>query len=281
VSGSTPLTPPPSPPPLAPVGFVGAGQMGAPMVERLLAAGFPVHLYARRPEIAEHFNSKGATVAGSLAEVAAACDVILVCLFSDDQLRQVAFGDQGLLASVRAGTVVASHTTAGVATIQEMAKVAGPRGAQVVDAPVSGTAADIEAGRLTVLLAGSDHGIERCSVPMRAYAHALVRVGVVGDATKMKLLNNALFTSHMRLALDVMRLATSLGLDPRLTANALHQCSGDSFAMRVIDMAGLGGVEQAEPFLLKDMATVRAVAAELGVDLGLLGQTAGDGRLRD
>jgi 3-hydroxyisobutyrate dehydrogenase-like beta-hydroxyacid dehydrogenase len=263
----------------ATVGFVGAGQMGGPMVERLLAAGIPVHLYARRAEVVESFAAKGVVVSSSLSELASRCDVILVCLFSDDQLAEVALGEQGLLASVRPGTVIASHTTAGVRTIEQMSEVAMARGAEVVDAPVSGTAADIAAGKLTVLLGGRDAAIERCSVPIRAYGEALVRVGEVGAATKIKLLNNALFASQMRLVLDVMRLATSIGVDAALAAMALRKCSGDSYALGVIDRLGVGSVVQAEPFLVKDVATVRVVAAELGADLGLLGQTAGDGRL--
>ncbi|MCU1346491.1 MAG: binding domain of 6-phosphogluconate dehydrogenase family protein [Acidimicrobiia bacterium] len=261
------------------VGFVGAGQMGGPMVERLLAADVALHLYARKPEVAEHFGSKGAIIAGSLAELTAACDVIIVCLFSDAQLAEVGLGADGVLASVRPGTVVASHTTAGVKTIQAMAAAATERGAFVVDAPVSGTATDILAGRLTVLLGGAEDAIERSSVPMRAYAQAMVPVGQVGDATKIKLLNNALFASQMRLAIDVMRLAGDLGVEPALAATALRKCSGDSYAMGVIDAIGLSSLGSSEPFLVKDVATVRAVAAELGVDLGLLGEVAGDGRL--
>jgi 3-hydroxyisobutyrate dehydrogenase-like beta-hydroxyacid dehydrogenase len=261
------------------VGFVGAGQLGAPMVERMLASGLAVHVFARRPQVAEQLAAQGAVMAASLAELAQRCDVILVCVFSDAQLAEVALGPQGLLATVRPDTVIASHTTAGVTTIEQMAAVARGRGAEVVDAPVSGTATDIQAGQLTVLLGGNDAAIEQCSIPMRAYSASLVPVGAVGDATKLKLINNALFASQMRLALDVMRLAESLGIDPQLAATALRRCSGDSYAMGVVDRFGAQSAAQAEPFLIKDVATVRAVAAELGADLGLLGQTAGDGRL--
>lgn len=262
------------------MGYIGAGQLGGPMVDRLLAAAhLPVHLFARRPEVAERFAAKGAVIEPTLAALAARCDVILVCLFSDAQLVEVALDPDGILAAMRPGTVLASHTTAGVNTIERMAQVAATRGAEVVDAPVSGTATDIAAGRLTVLLGGSEHAVQRCRVPMAEYASALVPVGKVGDATKIKLLNNALFASQMRLALDVMRLAGELGIDPGLATKALRHCSGDSYAIGMLDKLGTEVIAGSEPFLVKDVGVVREVAAELGVDLGLLGQTAGDGRL--
>src|SRR5665811_1146967 len=85
------------------VAFVGAGQMGAPMVDRLLAAGADVTVYARRAEVREQFARAGAPVVTTLAEAARDADVVLECVYSDPQLEEIALGPEGLIASMAPG----------------------------------------------------------------------------------------------------------------------------------------------------------------------------------
>jgi 3-hydroxyisobutyrate dehydrogenase-like beta-hydroxyacid dehydrogenase len=261
------------------VGFVGAGQMGGPMVERLLRAGVIVDMYARRDDAAERFRAMGARVSDSLGGVAAAANVIVVCLFDQPQVTEVVFGDHGLLASARPGSVLVNHTTVGVQLIRQVAETARGRGIDVVDAPVSGTATDILAGRLTVLAGGSDTAIERCRPVLSCYAGNIVATGEVGSASVIKIVNNAVFAANLRISVDAMRLVGELGVEPALAATALRHCSGASYALGIIEASGVAGVMGAERYLVKDVATVRAVAAELGADLGLLGEVAADGRI--
>jgi 3-hydroxyisobutyrate dehydrogenase-like beta-hydroxyacid dehydrogenase len=164
------------------IGFVGAGQMGSPMVERLLAAGHDVSLYARRPEIRRELGSKGATIVDSPRVAAHDADVVLACLFSDAQLVEVAEGPDGLLAGLRSGAVLASHVTGPIATVQRLDASARERGALVVDAPVSGSPDDIRSGRLTVLLGGPVEAVETCRRVVSAYADHVVATGDLGSA---------------------------------------------------------------------------------------------------
>src|SRR5687768_11346505 len=102
------------------VGFVGPGQLGRPMVERLLHAGHQVTVHARRPEVRQALSSAGAQVADTPGEAAAAGEVVLACLFSDAQLLEAADGPDGILAHLRPGAVLASHVTGERATIRTL-----------------------------------------------------------------------------------------------------------------------------------------------------------------
>ena len=100
-------------------------------------------------------------------------------------------------------------------------------------------------------------------------------MGELGDAQLVKLVNNLLFTIHLRVAVDAADLAASMGLDPAAMAAAVSACSGDSYAVRTMAGAGSGSMAGAKPYLVKDVAAIRAVADELGLSLGQLGDLAG------
>jgi 3-hydroxyisobutyrate dehydrogenase-like beta-hydroxyacid dehydrogenase len=102
------------------VGFLGAGQLGEPMVERLLGAGHDVVVYARREEIRRRLEAKGAATADSVADLARGSDVLISCLFSDAQLRETGIGPDGFIANARQGAVFVSHTTGTLPTLQSL-----------------------------------------------------------------------------------------------------------------------------------------------------------------
>lgn len=253
------------------VGFVGAGQMGFPMVERLLAAGHEVAVHARRPELRAALTAAGARVVDS-SRAAAGAPVVLVCLFSDAQLVEAAHGPDGLLAGLHPGAVLASHVTGGRATVERLARLAGERGAEFVSAPVSGTADDIRAGRLTVLLGGADDAVRTVSQPLGAYADTLIPTGGLGSALAVKLVNNLLFAAHAQAAVAAVSLGEQLDVEPELLLRALASCSGASFAANIL--ARLPGpqafADTAGPFLRKDVAACEAELAAAGVKSELL-----------
>jgi 3-hydroxyisobutyrate dehydrogenase-like beta-hydroxyacid dehydrogenase len=263
--------PPPAEPPV--VGFVGVGQMGRPMVGRLLAAGLPLVFSARRPEVVADVTAAGGRVLGSPAEVAAAADVVIVCMFSDDQLRSVLL-DDGTLSALRPGSIVVNHTTGSPSLARELA-AATPAGAAFLDCPVSGSAEDIAAGRLTLLVGGDPAVLERARPALATYAEAVVHLGDVGAGQVVKLLNNLLFTVQLGLAGRMEALAESVGVDRVALAQAVQRSSGQSYALDLLAFSPFEALAPAAgPFLRKDVAVVRSVAAELGVDLGVLGDLA-------
>ena len=250
------------------VGFVGAGRMGMPMVGRLAAAGHDLVVYARRAEARDALTGLGVRHVTELAKAAAGVDVLLLCLFSDAQMAEVA---GPLAAALPDGAVFASHVTGRESTLRA---VAGRFPAiHVVDAPVSGGPGEISAGRLTVLLGGEPTARARAADAVRAYGEPVIETGELGTALAVKLVNNFLFAANSQLAAEAVRLGEALGVSPGQLLGALEHMSGGSSASH---RAAEGGGDMAAfatrigPFMKKDVAACLEQAAERGVDAGLL-----------
>jgi 3-hydroxyisobutyrate dehydrogenase-like beta-hydroxyacid dehydrogenase len=252
--------------------FVGAGQMGMPMVRRLLQAGRDVTVYARRAEVRDESTAIGAAATSDVHDAVRNADIVLVCLYSDAQVRELALGPEGFLGAMPRRATVVTHTTGSPATANALAAGGADRELRVVEAPVSGSADDIAAGHVTVLLGGDPDDVARVRDVVCAYGDPILLTGLLGSAQTVKLLNNALFTAQLVLAREVERIATSLGVE-MLPVAAAVQSSAASYAMGVVERFGsvAAVLEAAGHFLRKDVAVIREVATELGVDLGVLG----------
>src|SRR5260370_19229536 len=148
------------------MGLVGAGRLALPMVERLAAAGHDLVVYARRPETRAALEQLGVGQTGDLSEGAAGEDVLLFCVFNDEQVAEIA---ELLAGALPDGAVLASHVTGREATLRALA--ARFPGIEVVDAPVSRVAADIRAGHLTRLLGAPPRAPAPAAPPIPAYPH--------------------------------------------------------------------------------------------------------------
>lgn len=245
--------------------------MGRPMVARLVGAGHDVRVFGRSPEKLRDIADMGAYPASGLAGVGMRADVVVVCVFSDEQLRQVALGSD-LLASMPPGSALAVHTTASPRTLEAIADRAAPYQVDVVDAPVSGGPHDAASGRLTLFVGGDDGPVARLRKVLGCYGDPVLHVGPLGVGQKVKLINNALFAAHIGLLAESVRLGARLGVPESALLAALPHGSAGS---RVLDIVAARGsvasfVQTAAEFLGKDVAVVRAFTAELGTDLGAL-----------
>lgn len=252
------------------VGFVGAGRLGEPMVLRLVAAGHDVHVYARRADVRARLRDSGACPSPSIAELAARSDVLISCVFSDEQLEEITEGPRGILVNAKDGLVLVSHTTGRASTLTALARRA-PR-LSIVDAPVSGTAADVDTGSLTALIGGESDTVQRVKPVLRAYSNPLIETGELGSALNIKLINNLLFAANAQITAAATELGRRLGVAETRLLDALEVCSGGS---RLASYARqFGGVEAfaagAGPVLRKDVGAATLAAHAAGADLGLL-----------
>ncbi|MDT5085632.1 MAG: hypothetical protein QOJ61_2675, partial [Mycobacterium sp.] len=172
------------------VGFIGLGSQGAPMARRIIEAGFPTSLWARRPAALEPFAHTAAKFAGSPAELAAASDLVCLCVVGDADVEEVTAGENGVLAGLKSGGVIAVHSTVHPKTCHHLAQNAGAQGISVIDAPVSGGAPAVEQGRLLVMVGGDTDVVERCRPVFESYADPIVHLGDLGSGQTTKLLNN-------------------------------------------------------------------------------------------
>jgi 3-hydroxyisobutyrate dehydrogenase-like beta-hydroxyacid dehydrogenase len=265
------------------VGLIGIGNMGMPIARRLAQAGFELNAFARRPEVIAQVRDLGAHIAGSIAALGEASDVVIVNVFSDDQVRELALGPHGVVTHMRAGTTLVSHTTGRPSTIEQVAHEASTRAVRTLDAVMSGGPADIEAGRLTLLVGGDERALDDVRSVFESYSDPIVHVGAVGDAQRVKLLNNVLFAAQLALAARIEQSARAFGVDPARALAAIHECSGDSYALATAATIGSASqlVAAAARWIEKDVAVVAEVAAECNVDLGPVLPIAREVRLRD
>jgi 3-hydroxyisobutyrate dehydrogenase-like beta-hydroxyacid dehydrogenase len=262
------------------VGFLGVGQLGEPMVQRLLGAGHDVVVYARREEIRRRLEAMGAAVADSVADLARGSDLLISCLFSDAQLRETGLGPDGFIANAKPGAVFVSHTTGTLSTLEAL-QGGSATPPVILDAPVSGTVEDIDAGTLTVLIGGPSDAVAAVTPILAAYADPVVATGALGSALALKLINNALFAANAQLLGAATELGTRLGVEPSVLLATLQVCSARSHAAEQAQR--VGGMDRfaelAGPFLRKDIAACREAASEAGVEMGLLGTAVREGPL--
>ena len=250
------------------VGFVGAGRMGAPMVRRLAESGHEVKVLGRTEAKREAARDLGGTPVTAPAEAADA-DVVVICVFTDEQVQQICLHD-GLAAAMRPGASLVVHTTASPATVRSVA--ARHPHIDVLDAPVSGGPHNIAAGEVTLFVGGSDDAVARVQPVLAAYGNPILHVGPLGAGQAVKLINNTLFAAQIGLLAEAVTLGASLGVDEGKLLASVSRGSGASRVGEFIAGRGSvrGFVSDVGEFIGKDVAVVRQIAAELGTDLGLL-----------
>lgn len=253
------------------IGFVGAGRMGGPMVSRLAAAGESVVVHARSPSRAED-RRDGCTAVAAVAEVAADADAVVICVHKDEQVRQVCF-ENGLLDAMEAGSVLIVHTTGNPRTVLDIAEAVSHRGVRVVDAPVSGGPHDIARGRVTTFVGGTADAFSAASSVIGHYSEPSFHTGGLGSGQMVKLVNNAVFASNIAILGAAVDVGGQLGIDESVLARCLQRGSAGSMALDNVVRAGAFATfsEAVGEFLDKDVAVVRHVADDVGVDLGLVG----------
>lgn len=257
-------------------GFIGAGRMGRPMVDQLVKAGHDVRVLGRTPQARDALRAAGAVPVAAVAGVAEDAAAVIVCVFSDQQVKEVCLGSAadggGLIDAMPAGSVLVVHTTGSPATAAELAARAEPRGVGVIDCPVSGGPHDIAAGRVTLFAGGKAEDTERVRPLLATYGDPVLHVGPLGAGQGVKLVNNAVFAANIGLLADAARLAASFSVPEDLLLQALTHGSAASRALTAA--AGRGSVaafsDAVAEFLGKDVAVVRATAAERGASLGAL-----------
>ena len=218
------------------VGFVGLGSQGAPMAQRIVDAGHPTTLWARRPESLQPFADTPAVVASSPAELGAASDVLCVCVVDDAGVDEVLRGPEGALSTMADGGVVVVHSTVHPTTLTRLQE--DFPAVHVVDAPVSGGGHKAAEGALLVMAGGPADVVERCRPIFETYGDPVLHVGPLGAGQEVKLLNNTVFAAQLALAAEVFELAADRGLDQPAVAAILASGSGRSYAAEVVAGGG-------------------------------------------
>jgi 3-hydroxyisobutyrate dehydrogenase len=209
-----------------PVGFIGLGDMGGPMVSNLAAAGLDVIAYDRNPETLREWAAPTVTAAATCIEVGAAAEVICICVLTDNQVQEVV-GE--LLQVARRGQILVVHSSVRPATIELLVEQAGEHGVALIDAAVSGTRTASMAGTLTMMVGGPRETIDRCLPMLSVVGKAIFHVGEAGHGQVVKMVNNMLFQTNHLIALEALRLSQSFDIDERDVMDVVQVSTGRSW----------------------------------------------------
>ncbi len=222
------------------LGYIGLGNMGAPMAKRLVEWPGGVIVFDVRAEAMTPLAEVGASLADRVADVAAA-DIISVTVLNDAQVRDVV---AELAANAKPGTVIAIHSTISPDTAVELAEQLLPQGIHIVDAPVSGGGGAAEKGELAVMVGADREVYERIKPAFKQWASLVIHAGEPGAGTRMKLARNMLTFTSYAAACEAMKLAEAAGLNlqalGRVVRHSDAQSGGPGAIMVREDMTQLG-----------------------------------------
>jgi 3-hydroxyisobutyrate dehydrogenase len=255
-------------------GFVGVGDLGGEIARRILAAGWPLTIYARRPEVRAEFAAGGATIAEDLAHLGRRVELLGVCVVDDAQVREVLLG--GALPAMSSGGLIAIHSTIHPETCRAIAEVAAQRGVAVIDAPISSSGGFDRSERpLTVMVGGTAADFAVARPLLEAFATTVRHVGPLGSGQVTKVINNFLYYAQKALAVDAVEIARLSGLDLAATASVWTASSGASRALQQYIDAGFQGLvprsvgttANSLAVIRKDLRLAGQLAAAAGVDV--------------
>jgi 3-hydroxyisobutyrate dehydrogenase len=255
------------------VGFVGLGDIGEPMARRVIDAGFPVTLWARREASLEPFHDVEFKRAASLFDLAQGSDVVEVCVFDEDDLRDVVLGDGGILAGIPRGGIILVHSTVSVEFALELESICRAYGIIVMDAPVGGSRDRAVSGQLSVMAGGPKDSFETVRPILEAFGSHVDYLGPTGSGLKMKALNQALLMANVTNAAFALGIGRKLGLDRAATEKVLRSSSGGSGGLNTLVGRILVDPKFAdliEDMSVKDLAVFDALCQSSGVDAGEL-----------
>lgn len=266
-----------APAPLPRIGFIGIGIMGEAMVRRLLDLGYPVTVWNLEPERLDTVVPHGAVAADTPAAVAAASDIVMLCVLHMAAVERCILAEDGVAAAGRGPTVVIDFSTADPeGTRQVAAKLADLTGTGWIDAPVSGGPQLARTGGMTVMAGGSEADFAIARPILDQMAGNVTLMGPVGAGQTTKIINQAIVGTGYVVMAEALMLAEAAGID----AARLPQClagghADSSLLQRLYPQMQQRAFEPPSSYarqLLKDLKAVSAFSRDLGLDLKVIEQ---------
>jgi 3-hydroxyisobutyrate dehydrogenase len=252
------------------VGVIGTGAMGGGVVQSVVRAGFATIARDIRPEAQDLAVRHGATPASTPAELAGACDVIVILVVDAGEVEAVLFGADGVAAAPSPATVVLVSSTVDPAYVAALPPRLAPHGIALLDAPVSGGPAKAATGTMTMMASGDASALARARPLLEKITGRLYALGPrAGDASTFKIINNLLAAANLAAGAEALALAEASGIDLSRLCEVVGASSGASwiFADRMERLLGGDHAPRAAAKLLcKDAGIAAALADRLGVD---------------
>jgi 3-hydroxyisobutyrate dehydrogenase len=235
------------------IALLGLGLMGSGMAGRLLDAGYPLTIWNRTPGKAQPLEARGARLAKSPREAAAGAALVISMLADVPVCRDVWLGRGEALVDIAPGTILIESSTVSVGWIEELDREAKEHGCDLVDAPVTGSKPQAEAGQLLFLAGGSSATVNKVTPILKAMGRDVVHVGPAGSGARLKLINNFLAGSQAAALAEALSLIERSGLDREKALGVLTEGAPGSPMVKLL--SGRMTARQYEPnFVLRLMA---------------------------
>jgi 3-hydroxyisobutyrate dehydrogenase len=255
-------------------GFVGLGNLGAPLAARLLAAGFPLTVYDRDAAAMAGLVAAGASAAGSARAVGEASDCVLTCLPSPSAVSDVVAGTDGILEGLRPGGTWIDVSTNDRHELERLAALAGERGIATLECPVTGGVHKAAAGQITVIAGGDEAVFAAHRDVLAALGGQVIYVGPLGRASAIKVVTNMLAFIHLVAVGEALMLAERGGIPLATAYEVIRASSGNSFVHETESQVILNGsydIGFTLDLAVKDLGLALALGRELDVPLELAG----------
>jgi len=244
--------------------------MGIGMAKNLLKAGFPLSVYNRTPAKAQPLAAEGARIAKTPADAARDADVILSMVSDDDASRSTWTGEHGALSGAKANAVLVESSTVTPEWIAKLAALAAKHNLDLLDAPVTGSRVQADAGQLIFLTGGNPAALERARPVLAAMSKDIVLLGPTGSGARMKLINNFLCGVQVTSLAEGLAWIERSGLDREQALKVLKNGAPGSPLLGAISDRMVAATYEVN-FLLslmnKDLHYAQRDAATLGIDL--------------
>ncbi|XID74661.1 3-hydroxyisobutyrate dehydrogenase [Alkanindiges sp. WGS2144] len=255
------------------IGFIGLGNMGAPMAHNLLKAGHQVTVFDLNPRVVQQLVDAGAQSATSIATLAQAhIDILITMLPAAQHVKQVYLGEDGILAHVAKGVLLIDSSTIDPHSARQVEQAAQAHGNPMVDAPVSGGTAGAQAGTLTFMVGSDDATFAKVQPILAHMGKNIVHCGAAGTGQVAKVANNLLLGISMIGLSEAMNLGVALGMDAKVLAQVINSSSGRCWSSELY---------QPYPGVMDNVPSARGYTGGFGSDLMLkdLGLAAESARL--
>lgn len=249
------------------IGFVGVGLMGHGMAKNLVEKGWPLTVIAhRKRDAVEDLVGRGATEVGALPDLAAASDLIFLCLTGSPQVQATV---AALKPALRDGMVIIDCSTSDPVVTAQLAADLAPLGVAFADAPLSRTPKEAWEGQLDAMVGADDAVFARIEPALRAWAGKVVHIGKVGDGHRMKLLNNFLSLGYGAIYAEALAMAAKVGITPQTFDSVIRGGRMDCGFYQTFMQYPLDGNRDAHRFTLsnavKDLRYLESMANAAGV----------------
>ncbi len=251
------------------IGFIGVGLMGVGMAKNIVTKGYPLVIMGHRNrEPVERLKQLGATEAHTPRELASQCDIVHLCVTGSPQVEAVMHGPDGIFASGRKGLIVIDCSTSNPVSTLALADAAAAHGMRFIDAPLSRTPIEAEAGTLDTMVGADDDTFARVKPVLDCWAGNVVHLGPVGLGHKMKLVNNFIAMGYAALFSEALSIARKAGLSAEqfhavIGSGRMRSAFYDTFMKWTME-----GDENAHRFTIsnahKDMRYLSSLANEIG-----------------